>query len=49
MRRSLKGKTKVLWGSYKDDKLNGDLKGKIKLKKKFGETLAEFLKKLELE
>lgn len=49
VRRSLKGKTKVLWGSYKDDKLNGDLKGKIKLKKKFGETLAEFLKKLDLE
>lgn len=49
VRRSLKGKTEVLWGSYKDDKLNGDLKEKIKLKKKFGETLAEFLKKLELE
>lgn len=48
VRRSLKGKTKILWGSYKDDKLNGDLKEKIKLKKKFGETLAEFLKKLEL-
>lgn len=49
VRRSLKGKTEVLWGSYKDDKLNGDLKKKIELKKKFGEILAEFLKKLELE
>ena len=47
--RSFKGKTEVLWGSYKDDKLNGDLKEKIKVKKKFRETLAEFLKKLELE
>lgn len=26
VKRSLKGKTEVLWGSYKDDKLNGDLK-----------------------
>lgn len=33
VRRSLKGKTKVLWGSYKDDKLNGNLKTKIKPKK----------------
>lgn len=47
--RSFKGKTEVLWGSYKDDKLNGDLKEKIKVKKKFGEILGEFLKKLELE
>lgn len=29
VRRSLKGKTEVLWGSYKDDKLNGDLKKKL--------------------
>lgn len=36
VRRSLKGKTKVLWGSYKDDKLNGDLKEKNELKKKSG-------------
>ena len=49
VRRSLKGKTKVLWGSYKDDKLNGDLKEKIKFKKKFRETLAGRLKKLGRE
>ena len=49
VRRSLKGKTKVLWGSYKDDKLNGDLKEKIKFKKKFRETLAGWLKKLGCE
>lgn len=36
VRRSLKGKTEVSWGSYKDDKLNGDLKEKIESKKKLG-------------
>lgn len=34
VRRSLKGKTEVSWGSYKDDKLNGNLKEEIESKKK---------------
>lgn len=46
VKKGLNGRSDVIWGSYKKEDLNGDLKENIKLKKKLRETLAELLKKL---
>lgn len=53
VRRSFKGKTKILWGSYKDNKLNGDLENEIKgfesWRQKLKKRITGVFKKSEIE